>query len=150
MTDDDAAESTNAELRRNSVGTAGVIGQSLSAMGLSGVIGTSVPVIAITAGAGGWVAWGVAALVILPVALSMSLLARRYSTSGGLYGLTTKALGPLAGLVTGGLMVCLIGLAAGAGVLSFGVYFSQFLELFGVGYSRWLLGFTSVGCLALT
>jgi len=138
------------ELRRNSVGTSGVIGQSLSAMGLSGVIGTSVPVVAITAGAAGWLAWGIAAVVILPVALSMSLLARRYSTSGGLYGLTTKALGPLAGLVTGALMLGLIGLAAGAGVLSFGVYFSQFLELFGIGYSRLLLGVTSVACLAVT
>ena len=137
-------------LRRNSVNTAGVIGQSLSAMGLSGVIGTSVPVVAITAGAGGWLSWGIASLVILPVALSMSLLARRYSTSGGLYGLTTKALGPLAGLVTGALMVFLIGLAAGAGVLSFGVYFSQFLELVGIGYSRLLLGITSVACLAFT
>lgn len=137
-------------LRPNSVGLAGVVGQSLSAMGLSGVIGTTVPIIAITAGAGGWLSLGIASLLILPVALSMAMLARRYSTSGGLYGLTTKALGPMAGLVTGALMVCLIGLAAGAGVLSFGVYFSQFLELFDIGYSPWLLGVTSVTCLAVT
>ncbi len=139
-----------AQLRGNSVGLAGVVGQSLSAMGLSGVIGTSVPIIAITAGAGGWLSWGIASLLILPVALSMATLARRYSTSGGLYGLTTKALGPLAGLVTGALMVCLIGVAAGAGVLSFGVYFSQFLSLFDVEYSPWILGITSVACLAVT
>ena len=138
------------QLRRNSVGLAGVVGQSLSAMGLSGVIGTTVPIVAITAGAGGWLSWGIASLLILPVALSMALLAWRYSTSGGLYGLTTKALGPLAGLVTGALMVCLIGVAAGAGVLSFGVYFSQFLSLFDIGYSPWLLGVTSVACLAVT
>ena len=75
-----------AELRTNSVGLAGVVGQSLSAMGLSGVIGTSVPVVAIIAGAGGWLSWGLASLIVLPVALSMSLLARRYSTSGGLTG----------------------------------------------------------------
>jgi amino acid transporter len=138
------------ELRRNSVGLAGVVGQSLSAMGLSGVIGTSVPIVAITAGAGGWLSWGIASLLILPVALSMAVLARRYSTSGGLYGLTTKALGPLAGLITGALMVCLVGLAAGLGVLSFGVYFSQFLSLFDVSYSPWILGITSVACLAVT
>jgi amino acid transporter len=138
------------DLRKNSVGLAGVVGQSLSAMGLSGVIGTSVPVVAITAGAGGWVSWGIASLIVLPVALSMSLLARRYSTSGGLYGLTAKALGPLAGLVTGGLMVCLVGVAAGLGVLSFGVYFSQFLSHFDVSYSPVILGVTSVGCLAVT
>jgi amino acid transporter len=138
------------ELRSNSVGLAGVVGQSLSAMGLSGVIGTTVPIIAITAGAGGWLSWGISSLLILPVALSMALLARRFSTSGGLYGLTTKALGPLAGLVTGVLMVGLIGVAAGLGVLSFGVYFSQFLSLFDIAYSPWILGITSVACLAVT
>jgi len=47
-------------------------------------------------------------------------------------------------------MVCLIGVAAGAGVLSFGVYFSQFLSLFDIEYSAWLLGITSVACLAVT
>lgn len=143
-------EPDSAELQRNSVGLSGTVGQSLSAMGLSGVIGTSVPVVAINAGAGGWLSWGIAALVILPVALSMSLLARRYATSGGLYGLTSKALGPLGGLVTGGLMVLMIGVAAGTGVLSFGVYFSQFLGEFDIGYSRWVLGVSSVACLALT
>jgi amino acid transporter len=47
-------------------------------------------------------------------------------------------------------MILLIGLAAGAGVLSFGVYFSQFLSVFGLGYSRWVLLGTSVACLAVT
>ncbi len=69
------------QLRRNSVGLAGVTGQSLSAMGLSGVIGTSVPVVAILAGAGGWLTWAIAAVIIMLVALSISVLARRFATT---------------------------------------------------------------------
>lgn len=140
---------TSLQFRKNSVGLSGVVGQSLSAMGLSGVIGTSVPVIAITAGAGGWLACGIAAVMILPIALSMSLLARRYATTGGLYGLTSKALGPLGGLLTGWLMVALIGTAAGTATLSFGIYFSQFLQVFGLQYNRLTLGAISVAALVV-
>ncbi len=137
------------QLQRNSIGLSGVTDQSLSAMGLSGVIGTSVPVVAILAGAGGWLTWAVAAVVIMLVALSISVLARRFATTGGLYGLTAKALGPLGGLLTGWLMVVLCGAAIAASVLSFGVYFCQFLTLFGVTYGRPTLLITSVGALAI-
>jgi amino acid transporter len=137
------------QLRPNSIGLAGVTGQSLSAMGLSGVIGTSVPVVAILAGAGGWLTWAIASVIIMLVALSISVLARRFATTGGLYGLASKALGPLGGLLTGWLMVALIGVASAAAVLSFGVYFDQFLSLFNVGYGRPLLLVTSVAALVI-
>jgi amino acid transporter len=146
---DGAGDVGRTQLRPNSVGLAGVTGQSLSAMGLSGVIGTSVPVVAILAGAGGWLTWAIAAVIIMLVALSISVLARRFATTGGLYGLAAKALGPLGGLLTGWLMVALIGVAAAASVLSFGVYFSQFLALFHVSYGRPTLLITSVGALVL-
>ncbi len=136
-------------LRRNSVGLSGVVGQSLSAMGLSGVIGTSVPVVAEQAGAGGWLTWVIAAVVMTFVALSIAVLARRYATTGGLYGLTSRALGPLGGMLTGWLMVALVGLAAGTGVLSFGIYFCQFLGDVGIGYGRLTLTVTSVVMLLL-
>jgi amino acid transporter len=138
-----------AQLQRNSIGLSGVTGQSLSAMGLSGVIGTSVPVVAILAGAGGWLTWAIAAVIIMLVALSVSVLARRFATTGGLYGLTAKALGPLGGLITGWLMVVLCGAAIAASVLSFGVYFCQFLTLFDIGYGRPTLLVTSVAALAI-
>jgi amino acid transporter len=146
---DNTGEVESTQLRRNSVGLSGVTGQSLSAMGLSGVIGTSVPVVAILAGAGGWLTWAIAAVIIMFVALSISVLARRFATTGGLYGLAAKALGPLGGLVTGWLMVALIGVAASASVLSFGVYFSQFLSLFHVAYGRPTLLITSVAALII-
>jgi len=88
-------------------------------------------------------------VVIMLVALSISVLARRFATTGGLYGLTAKALGPLGGLLTGWLMVVLCGAAISASVLSFGVYFCQFLTLFGVGYGRPTLLVTSVAALAI-
>src|SRR5215469_2267452 len=138
-----------AELEKGSVGLTGVTGQSLSAMGLSGVIGTSVPIIAITAGAGGWLTWALAAAVILLVALSIAVLARRYATTGGLYGLAAKALGPLAGLTTGWFMIVLCGIPLSATVLSCGVYFSQFLVLLHVGYGRPSLLVTSVVALGI-
>jgi amino acid transporter len=129
----------DAGFRRGSIGASGVVGQSLSAMGLSGVIGTSVPVIAILAGAGGWLTWVIAAAVMMLVALSIALLSRRYATTGGLYGLAAKALGPLGALVTGWLMVALIGFAAGTAILSFGIYFANFLSVFHVHYGRPIL-----------
>jgi len=63
-------------------------------MGLSGVIGTTVPIVAITAGAGGWLSLGIASLLILPIALSMALLARRYSTSVASTGSRPRHSGP--------------------------------------------------------
>jgi amino acid transporter len=136
------------QLRRRSVGTAGVVGQSVSAMGLSGVIGTSVPVIALTAGAGGWLTWAIAAGIMMLVAIAIAILARRYATTGGLYGLTAKALGPFAGFLVGWLMVVLPGVALAATALAFGVYFSQFLSVFDVGYGRPVLLVTSVASVA--
>jgi hypothetical protein len=47
-----------------------------------------------------------------------------------------------------GTTVPIVAIIAGAGVLSFGVYFSQFLSLFGVGYSPVLLGVTFLGTTA--
>ncbi len=136
-------------LRSNSVPTSGVIGQSLSAMGLSGVIGTSVPVVAIVAGSGGWLVWAIAAAVIMLVALCVALLSGQMATSGGLYGLASKSLGPLGALLTGWLMIALIGVAAGAGALSFGVYLGQFLTVFDITFGRVPLVLTSVAILAV-
>jgi amino acid transporter len=145
-----SAAATEPRLRRKSVGLAGVVGQSVSAMGLSGVIGTSVPVIALTAGSGGWLTWAISAVAMTFVAASIAILTRRYATTGGLYGLAAKALGPFVAYLIGWLMVVLVGFALAATALSFGVYFSQFLSLFDVGYGRPVLIATSVFGVALS
>lgn len=129
----------NPGLEGNSIGLAGVVGQSLSAMGLSGVIATSVPVVAITVGTGGWLVWALATVVILLVTIAIASLARKFATTGGLYGLATTTLGPLGALLCGWLMVALIGVGGVGAVLSFGSYFGNFLQTIGIQYNRWIL-----------
>lgn len=139
----------NPGLAQNSIGLPGVVGQSLSAMGLSGVIATSVPVVALTVGNGAWLVWGIATVVILLVTASIASLARRMATTGGLYGLATVTLGPLGALLCGWLMVALIGVGGVGAVLSFGSYFGGFLQTVGLDYNKWVLMLSSLALLVL-
>lgn len=139
----------NPGLEKNSVGLAGVIGQSLSAMALSGVIATFVPVVVINVGPHGWVVWALGTIVILLIAVSVAYLSRRLATTGGLYGLAAGTLGPLGALLCGWLMVVLLGIANVSAVLNFGAYFGDFLKGLGLPYNSAVLIVSALALLTL-
>jgi amino acid transporter len=109
-----------------------IVAQSVGNMGVSAVVALLVPLVAVTAGSGGWLTWILCSLAILLVALCISQLARRFATTGGLYGLAGKALGPLGAIITGWSVVILVGVLNGGVVIGFGAYASQFLDKLGL------------------
>src|SRR5690349_20541838 len=72
------------QLERNALPLVAVIGQSVGGMGVSGIVVLLVPIVAITAGSGGWLAWVICTFLIVGVACCISALARRMTTTGGI------------------------------------------------------------------
>jgi amino acid transporter len=119
-------------LGAGSVRLPGIIAQSVGAMGVTGIVALLVPLIAETAGSGGWLTWVIASLVMLMVAWCISRLATRIATTGGPYGLVCKALGQFWGVFVGWISLLLIGLFSAGTLVGFGIYGSQFLASVGV------------------
>ena len=111
---------------------AAIVAQSVGNMGLSAIVALLVPLVAVTAGNGGWLTWVLSSAAIFMVALCIAQLARRFATTGGLYGLAGKALGPLGAIITGWSMGILVGVLNGGSVIGFGLYASQFLDKLGL------------------
>jgi amino acid transporter len=127
------------ELEKGALPLVGVIGQSVSGMGVSGIVALLVPIVAVTAGSGGWLAWAICTVLIIGVATCISALARRMTTTGGLYGLAAASLGPFGAVTVGWIVLILIGGATMGTVIGFGIYFSQFVDLFGIGHNSVVL-----------
>jgi amino acid transporter len=121
-----------AQLESGALPLAAVIGQSVSGMGVSGIVALLVPLVAVQAGSGGWLTWVICTVIIFGVTFCISSLARRVTTTGGVYGLAAASLGPFGAVVTGWTTLLLIGGASMGSVIGFGIYFAQFLDLFGI------------------
>lgn len=134
-----AGEEEGVQLESGALPLVAVIGQSTSGMGVSGIVALLVPIVAVTAGSGGWLAWAICTVLIVGVAGCISALARRMTTTGGLYGLAAASLGPFGAVTTGWIVLILIGGATMGTVIGFGIYFSQFVELFGLGHDTLVL-----------
>ena len=114
-----------------SLGLFGLVAVSVGAM-LGGEIFVLPAVVSQMTGPSLWLAYVVAAFLVLPAALSKSELATALPASGGSYVFIERCLGPLAGTIGGiGLSVSLILKAAfalmvlGAYLLGAGLWFSR-------------------------
>jgi amino acid transporter len=116
-----------------------VIAQSVGGMGVSSIVALLVPLVAVTAGAGGWLAWTMCTVLIVGVALCISALSRRVTTTGGIYGLAAASLGPLGAIMTGWAVLILIGIGTLGTAIGFGIYFSEFLSSIGLGTHAYVL-----------
>ena len=121
-----------AHMGSRSVRLPGIIAQSVGAMGVTGIVALLVPLVAETAGSGGWLTWVIAAVLMLLVAWCISRLSTQIATTGGPYGLVTKALGPFWGVFVGWISLLLIGLFTAGTLVGFGIYGSQFLASVGL------------------
>ena len=124
------------ELATHSVRLPEIIAQSVGAMGITGVVALIIPLVAVTAGSGVWLTWVIASLVLLCVVWCISRLAGQFATTGGPYGLVSKALGQLGGVFVGWTTLIFIGLFSAGTLIGFGVYATQFLQAFGFGAGR--------------
>lgn len=126
-------------LRRGVVGQSGVLAQSVAAVAPSGGVAVMGAVVVPLAGEGTWLAILAVTVIVSATAWVILRLCRRFSTTGGLYGITSRAGGPLGGVLTAAALIG-IGLAAlPAMIVVFTNYAIDFLHLLGVPVSTALL-----------
>jgi amino acid transporter len=146
----DGSASETGGLQAGALPLPAVIAQSVSGMGLSGIVALLVPLVAVQAGAGGWLTWLICTVLITGVAVCLSALTRRITTTGGLYGLAAASLGSFGAAMSVWTMLLLVGIASlGSGVIGCGIYFAQFLELFGLPDNGLVLALCYVVALAV-
>jgi amino acid transporter len=125
-------------LRRGVLSWFQVLAQSVSNLAPSAVVGVLVGYVAASAGAGAWLTWLIGTVVLLAVSVAIIYFARRYTTTGGLYGLAANAHPAFGYLVGWGAMLAIVAGMASL-VVQFALFFGQYLTLpaFGLSFDRW-------------
>jgi amino acid transporter len=127
---------------KRSVGLAGVVIISLSAM-LPGIFVTPTFAAEIM-GAGIWLAFIVAAAVVLPAAISKAELASGMPSSGGSYVYLERTYGPLVGTISGlGLWASFL-LKSGFALIGFSAYFIAVTTYFDVDMEMMVLSMSAL------
>ncbi|KRA25719.1 hypothetical protein ASD65_15770 [Microbacterium sp. Root61] len=91
-------------LRRGSIRTVDLVAQSVAAVAPAGVLLAQTSGLVSRAGSFAFFDLLLTATIVVLVALSMSIFARRISAAGGIYTFVTRGLGPLLGMVAGAAM----------------------------------------------
>jgi len=121
-----AATGAQTELRAGSVGFIGLLAQSVAGIGPSVAIALILGLVVSTAGNGAWLVWLISSAVLVFVALCIGQFARRFTSSGGLYALLTRA-GPVYGAITAWAVLLFALGSAPILPLSFGLFLSDWL-----------------------
>ena len=99
------AAKENEGLKHNALGLVDVVGQSVANIGPSLTPAINIALIAGWAGDGSWLSFAVATVGMLFVAYNIAVLSRRHTLSGSYFLYVARTFGPLAGLVTGWLLI---------------------------------------------
>jgi amino acid transporter len=135
----DSAPAGEHQLRRHVLSPWGVLAQSVAQIAPSAAAATSVALIASIAGNGAWLTWAICAVADLLIAYGIVRLSRRFATSGGLYSLSARSWGSIGGVLAGGGLAFINGLAGGPALTTgFAIYFSAFLQELGLPASPWI------------
>lgn len=119
-------------LARRSVSSFEVAAQSIANVAPSAVIAFGPAAMAASASNGAWFSFFLGMLIVLVIAYSIVVFARRRAGAGSLYSLVRPALGPKGAFVTGwALFVGVIGIASGS-LAGAGFFFSRVLEAAGL------------------
>lgn len=127
-------------LARRSVTPFEVLAQSVANIAPSAVIAFGPGAMALYAGNGAWFSFAIGMVIILAVAQTIAVMARRRAGAGSLYSLIRPALGPSGSFVTGwALFIGVLGIASGS-LAGAGFFASRFLEGFGLTLFREMQG----------
>lgn len=96
---DSSGPAPAADLRRNALGPLESLAQSISTMAPTASAAMTVPLVFASAGNGTWLAYLMAMICTLPVALCVARFARESTSPGSLYTYTTSSLPPVLGSV---------------------------------------------------
>ena len=120
-------------LRSDALGLVDCIGQSVANIGPTLTPALNIAVVAGLAGDGSWFSYLIATVGMLFVAFNIATLSRRHTLSGSYFLYIGRTAGPLAGLVSGWLMIGAYLMTAMAVIFSFLVFLRHFLESLGLG-----------------
>jgi amino acid transporter len=109
-----------------------VYGIALGILAPSSTLALSTGLISETAGNLSWLTWVVTAVIVLSFALGISWLTRRFTTTGGLYGLAARAGGRAGGFSVMSAHVLALLLAGPACALGSAIYLDAWLERVGL------------------
>jgi amino acid transporter len=130
------AEAVGGGLHRHVLGEIQVLAQAVSNIGPSLGAAALIPLVFAGAGGASWLTAAIATVGVLAIAGVISELSRRHVSTGALYTLIPKGLGPTGGLLAAGgfLIIALAGQMVA--ILGFGPAFAQFLtSAFSIGHS---------------
>jgi amino acid transporter len=140
-----ASASPDFGLRRNALGPMEALAQSISTMAPTASAAMTVPLVFASAGNGTWLAYLMAMVFTMPVAICVARFARESTSPGSLYTYTTSSLPPALGSVAAwSLLVAYVGTAVSV-VGGFVHYANVVLgEFFGASYAAAPLAVSAV------
>jgi amino acid transporter len=100
-----ASTAERPQLRANALGLVDCIGQSVANIAPTLTPALNIAVVAGLAGSGSWLGFLIATVAVLFVALNIATLSRRHTLSGSYFIYIGRTVGPLAGLISGWVMI---------------------------------------------
>jgi amino acid transporter len=135
----DAGREDQPQLRTGVLSLFEVFAQSIADMGPSAAVGAISALVFATSGAGSWLVWGLATVALLCIGSTLSYLAKRSTTTGGLYALLARVVNPGAGLVVAWVEALAVAAALPAVMFQAAVFLGSYLTLplFGLPDNTW-------------
>ncbi|MGB3697910.1 MAG: APC family permease [Gordonia sp. (in: high G+C Gram-positive bacteria)] len=140
-----AAATTDESLPQGVLPLWAVFGVALGILAPASTLALAIGVIMSQVGALSWITWAVTSVLVLGFAGGISWLAKRFTTTGGIYGLTTRAAGRGPGFFVMFAHLASSLVSGPACVLGAAIYLDAWLRKLGVPYNPWILA----GCSAL-
>lgn len=137
---DGAGGADQPQLRTGVLSLFEVFAQSIADMGPSAAVGAISALVFATSGAGSWLVWALATVALLCVSSTLSYLAKRATTTGGLYALLARVVKPGAGLAVAWVEGLAVAAALPAVMFQAAVFLGAYLALplFGLPDNTWM------------
>lgn len=114
------------------VGTIELLGQSVAHIGPVASAALVLPAIAGVAGYGAWLSWVIGTVGALTIGYCIARMCRHFASSGSIYSLVERGLGPGVGFVIGGVIIIPTVLVIAVATVAFGVFFGDLLGRIGI------------------
>jgi amino acid transporter len=128
------------QLRQGVLPSWAVFGVALGVLAPASTLALAIGVVVEIAGPLSWLTWAVTSVLVLGFAGGIAWLARRFTTTGGLYVLTTRAVGRGGGYFVMVFQVCGAMISGPACVLGSAIYLNAWLGKLGVPDNAVVLG----------
>ncbi|KXX57114.1 APC family permease [Rhodococcus sp. LB1] len=128
------------QLPRGILPTWAVFGVSLGILAPASTLALAIGVVVTIAGNLSWITWAVTSVLVLGFAGGIGWLAKRFTTTGGTYGLAARAAGKPAGFFVMVTHLASSLVAGPACVIGSAIYLDAFLQKVGLPASTWTLG----------